>query len=242
MVKLLPADWRIHPIYFVGVGFLFGLWFDYTWLAPARLGDYRLEIADARNVVTKAKAEATTQSNRADVAERKVAELENAVLAAERNARDALTANTFVAGSPYPIGMGSIRLGASIEQIEREVPPERLEKKKGFLWIKMAGSVFDRVSLHWDDRAKNPVVSQLGFWASEDASKDKEFLRQKLTHALGSPTEPQGGYCEWHLSDGTGIFISPREYDWQASNYQIIGRGYQPGDWPSPTATGSIKR
>jgi hypothetical protein len=184
MFKVLPADWRNHPIYFVGLGFLFGLGFDYTWLAPARLGDYRLEIADARNVVAKAEAESKNQSSRAEAAERKVAELERSVLAAERNARDALTANMFVAGNPYPIGLGSIRVGSPIEQIEREVPQERLEKKKVYWSIKLAGSVFDRVTLYWDDRAKNPVITHLVLWAGEDASKDKDFLRQKLTHAL----------------------------------------------------------
>ena len=240
MVKVLPSDWRDHPIYFVGVGFVLGLGFDYAWLAPARLGDYRLEIADARNVVAKAEAKAEEQSDRAEAAEQKVAELEKLVQIAERNARDALTASTFIAGSPYPIGLESIRIGASLEQIEREVPQARIEKWKRFWSVELSGSLFGSVTIYWDEQAKKPVVTHLLLFTGDDAPRDKDFLRQKLTHALGTPSEPEDGYCEWHLSDGIGVFIDPSDSgELGHLTYLIMRRGSRPNDWP--VATGSTK-
>lgn len=238
----MPVDWRNHPIYFVGLGCVIGLVFDAQWLAPARLGDFRLEIANARNVVAVAEAEAKKQSQRADVAEGKVANLEKAVAAAERNARDAVTANTFISGSPYPVGFGGIRLGASLSDIEREVPAEHLDKKKRYWVIRLKGSVFESVTVFWDSRAKNPVVTSLTIWANEEVSKDKDFLAQKLRHALGMPDEPQSGFLAWRLSNGTAVFTRPTEFDFMRRSYQIMPSGFGPADWPAPAATGSIKR
>ena len=241
MFKIITADWRIHPIYLVAVGFGIGLWFDATWLAPARLGDYRLEIAGARNVVAKAETETKQQADRADAAERKVAELEKKILAADRTARDAVTANTFIAGSPYPIGLASIKLGMSIEEIEREIPKARIKKEKRYWSIDAPGSIIESVTLYWDTKAEKSVVSFLTFWLNKDVAKDPDFLKQKLTHVLGSPTESNPGYFEWRLSDGTGVFFGRNE-ELHGRIYMVMGSGYRPGDWPSPIATGSIKR
>ena len=242
MPKIMPADWRIHPIYLVAVVFGFGLWFDAKWLAPARLGDYQLEIAGSRSVVAKAEAENKRQADRADAAERKAAGLESKILAAERTARDATTANTFISGSPYPIGLESVRIGTTLEEIERKFPEGRIKKEKRYWSIAAPGSVVEEVALYANTTEIKSVVGQLLFWVSSDAAKDPDFLKQKLSHALGTPTEPMPGHYEWRLSDAGGVFFGGEESKLLRNRtYRVVGRGRRPSDWPSPIVTGAVR-
>jgi hypothetical protein len=237
------ADWQAHPIYIVAFGFSLGLWFDYQWLAPARLGDYRLEIADARNVVAKAEAEAKRQSNRAEGEERRADTLQKKLVEAERTARDAVTASSFVAGQPYPVGYGGIRIGMQLDQVEGLFSSEYIEKrKKGYWSIKLPSNIF-RVTLYVDNRSPKQVVEFIYVWLDGDFSKDPEFLRSKLTVALGTPKEPAPGYYEWSLQDGNSVYMDGSENSSIAGrSYGVFRSGIRPQDWPSPITTGSIKR
>jgi hypothetical protein len=112
-----------------------------------------------------------------------------------------------------------------------------------FSSIGLRDSVFESVAVYWNRQSKNPVVTHLLLFVRSDAEVDKDFLKQKLVHALGPPSEPQPGYLEWHLNDGTGVFMSPDGDDrMQGRTYVIMERGFRPGDWPSQTTTGSVKK
>jgi hypothetical protein len=126
-----------------------------------------------------------------------IAELKNRIAALEAAAKEerkklveAQLKNVFSLGNPYPVGLGKVKLGDSIDVIQSNFPEASIERiTSGFWSVRYDHPAFRSVTYYFDrpKELKDRRVRLLLLHASDGISG---VLKEKLIEALGQPVAP----------------------------------------------------
>jgi hypothetical protein len=224
-----PDRWKVHPIYFVAVGFGVGIWFAMTWLAPAQLGNLKYEVEDARRTLPQ-------MTKKFEVANTRIVALKKDLRTARLLYREAQHANLFHSGSPYPVGFSKVRVGDAISNVEKQYPAETIDKSRDRYWtVKVPGSLIDALTYYFDETDKQRTITHISVsldMISDEvrATEGKDFIVAKLTEILGPPTIERNEFYSWAAPSSEGVFCDcAGSY---VTSYLIMKTGYRPAYWP----------
>lgn len=141
--------------------------------------------------------------------------------------RDARAGSLFGGSSPYPIGLGRIRVGDPASRVAEIYGHEvKGEIDDGYYEVKLSKSYFKEVVYYFDGKSNITHIMFAMDLLSLIKDKNTKFLFRKLTDAFGSPREWSGkGFYSWDV-DGVQIYMSD-EY-----SYVVMHNGFAPGYWP----------
>lgn len=142
-----------------------------------------------------------------------IKELTSQLAAARSETSLALTANTFVQGDPYPVGLNSVRIGDPISKIDRTYHAGHItkEKKSPYWSVRTGHPVFRTVTYYFDPDSKNPTVNTLLLFVETDKYPNP-YLKKKLLSVLG---EAQGSDDEdepFWLKNGVLVRLNADTY------------------------------
>ncbi|HEX5330428.1 hypothetical protein [Sulfuricurvum sp.] len=80
----------------------------------------------------------------------KISELNKKLKQSESQLAITQNANLFTRDDPYPVGLGKIRIGDSIENLITIYGVESLEKKDGYWTIKNVNSIFNDITYYYN--------------------------------------------------------------------------------------------
>jgi hypothetical protein len=111
------------------------------------------------------------------------------------------TANMFSLGSPYPIGLGQIKLGDSLDLVTKFYPSGSIERKSIYWTVARPNAAFASVAYFFDRNASDKRATTIQFYLNTDTPIN--LLQTKLVEALGQPTYsgPKKDCAVWKLND-----------------------------------------
>ncbi|MGG7604663.1 hypothetical protein [Massilia sp. BKSP1R2A-1] len=117
-----------------------------------------------------------------------IEELQGRLATAKSETALALTANAFVRGDPYPVGLNLIRIGDPATKIEATFKAEQIQKQKhGLFWsVKTNHPIFTQVAYYFDLSSGKPTVRALLLFVDHEKYK-APYLKNKLLSVLGEP-------------------------------------------------------
>ena len=165
----------------------------------------------------------------------------------ERQLKDALgrvkaleQSNLFSLGNPYPVGLGLVKIGQSVNDLEKAHPGAKIEKSSRYWTLREFHSVFTDVSYYFEEGTADKKITFINMRTSVRARDDGNFLQNKLLEVLGPPTEvPVANFARWDLAASKlAVYFDPR----MVPSYMIMREGYTPNMWPrkaAPLVTGA---
>jgi hypothetical protein len=208
------ADWRAHPVIVALIAGGAAIAFWQTYVVPQQVQSLRNELEMNAELVSKAQAtkeQAQNLGRELKEAQVKLASLE--------------VTNLFSVGNPYPVGMGLVRIGQSIEDVGTAYPTAKLEKQDRYWRLPGYHAAFHAPSFHFDEKDKK--ITHALFVRS--VKLESGVLRRKLVEALGPPTlNPKPDRVAWKLPD-----LKSTVYSNDEDTFVIMRDGYTPVWWPS---------
>ncbi|MEH2513425.1 hypothetical protein V1291_004779 [Nitrobacteraceae bacterium AZCC 1564] len=189
-----PPTWKDHPVVIAALSCAAGIAFAHQFIFPAMTASLQNEIADLKKQVSDA-----------GISKERIKSLEEKLKKSEADAASAQAANMFSLQNPYPMGLGALKLGDSLDAIERSFPGAEIEKKSGYWSVKNPTSQYSDATYFFDRRAQNKRVRSIMFFLKANAPN--RFLQSKLTDALGQPTisGPKADCYIWKVNDTTFV-------------------------------------
>jgi hypothetical protein len=208
-----------------------GFYFCYNVFMPTHTEALRNEIKANADLVAKASATA----EKAASLERQLKDALGRVKALEKP-------NLFSLGNPYPVGLGLVRAGQSIDDVEKAYLGAKVEKKeKGYWTFKNVHSVFSDVTYYFDDTSPEKKITHIRFAALSEAGKSDNFLKNKLIETLGPPTDnPSPDKFRWKASEVKSSVYYEVKY---VPAFIIMSEAYVLPGWPPPkppATTGAV--
>jgi hypothetical protein len=202
--KQIPSasDWKSHPVVVATIAAVSAIGVSILIfkeiVIPTQTASLQNEIASLRKQLDLPDGEAAGIRT----LRKQVETLENSLKQAKADVAIAQLSNLFAIGNPYPIGLGQIKIGDSIEAIEKTYPATSIDRKSAWWSVKGQHAVFDDVTYNFDRNAKDKRVSYILFFMNFDAPV--ELLKTKLVEALGQPSAigPKEGCYFWKLDQG----------------------------------------
>lgn len=131
----------------------------------------------------------------------KIDELNKKLQQIESQLTVAQNANLFTHDDPYPIGLGKLRIGDSIDNLITMYGEKDLEKKEGFWTIKNAHSFFDEITYYYNDESPKKEITHINFESNIDIKK-KNSLQEILENKFGAPIRLKNDCYAWNLPNG----------------------------------------
>jgi hypothetical protein len=224
------AHWKSNPVIVAIVAGAAVFGFSEVYVVPIHTQSLRNEIASNAEVVARAK----TTEEKANSLERQLRDALGRVKALE-------LPNLFALGNPYPIGLGLVKLGQPIEDLERAYVGAKIVKSDASYWtLEGFHSVFADITYYFDASSPDRRIKHIRLTATYDSSRDNNFLGNKLVEVLGPPTEsPRPEWHFWRLGDAkVNVYFDAGPL----VAYMILPEGHMPNWWPRkrPLATGTI--
>ncbi|HZF71673.1 hypothetical protein [Sulfuricurvum sp.] len=141
----------------------------------------------------------------------KIDELNKKLQQIESQLAIAQNANLFTHDDPYPIGLGKLRIGDSIDNLIAIYGEKDLEKKEGFWIIKNIHSVFNRVIYYYNDESPKKEITHIYFETGIDF-RGKKSLHEILENKFGAPIRLKNDNYTWKLSNGLIYLIGDFSY------------------------------
>lgn len=134
----------------------------------------------------------------------------------------------FTVGSPYPAGLGALRVGDSISELERSHPATSIDRShEGYFSVKLDHGAIGSVTYYFDPKLKARLISHIKYSLSSDQEFNDTFLQERLVESLGKPTaNPRSTFYSWKTSLGVSVYKSDPE------SYLVMRNQYIPGWWP----------
>ncbi len=131
----------------------------------------------------------------------KIGELNKKLQQVESQLTIAQNANLFTQDNPYPVGLGKLRIGDSIDNLVPIYGEKDLEKKDGYWILKNSHSVFKKVVYYYNDESPKKEITHISFYTDFDA-ENKNRLQAVLEDAFGLPIKLKNEVCAWKVSSG----------------------------------------
>lgn len=135
----------------------------------------------------------------------------------EQSLTKARISNLFSSGNPYPIGLGRIQVGQSIEQVTLAYPTASIKKSDGYWSVENQHPFFESIVYYYDEEEKSKIVTHISFRRLFRSKVGDSFLQEKLTEALGPPKSwSRTNFYSWqmskltvYMSDPTSMILMP---------------------------------
>ena len=123
----------------------------------------------------------------------------DAELAAAKDVNKALQANAdavrhdlqiashkfLVAGNPYPVGLGIVRVGEPAARVKQAYPTATLDEREQRYLLSRSHPIFERVSFYFNPDSGDKTITRIVFEIPDHVQFDSRFLREKVRDALG---------------------------------------------------------
>ncbi|WP_186142181.1 hypothetical protein [Burkholderia gladioli] len=131
--------------------------------------------------------------------------------------------------SPYPNGLGKLKIGDSIGEIGQYFPAGNIDRSRevnGYVSVINADPIFDRITYYFFDD-KNRTISHINFSTPYNRKFTATLLSDRFTEMYGQPkTTSVSGWRSWQTpSLGTIYMTDPY-------GYLLMMPGRRPGFWP----------
>jgi len=226
-------NWRTHPVIVASIAAVAGFGVCFTYVVPIHIQSLKNEMAANAESVAKAKA----TEEKANSLERQLKDALGRIRALERP-------NLFSLGNPYPVGLGLVKIGQSVDDLEKAYPGAKIKKESRYWTLQGFHSVFTHVTYYFEDGSPDRKIKFISFVPLSGVGHEDNFLNNKLVEILGPPTDvPEPNFPSWQLSDAkVAIYFDPRV----VPSYTIMREDYTPNWWPrkptppGPQTTGAI--
>lgn len=131
----------------------------------------------------------------------KIDELNNKLQQVESQLVIAQNANLFMYDDPYPIGLGKLRIGDSIDNMIMIYGEKDIEKKDGFWSVDNKHSKFTHVTYYFNDESPKKEITHILFRTDVDF-KMKNSLQEILENKFGVPLHLKNDRFGWKVSNG----------------------------------------
>jgi len=138
------------------------------------------------------------------------------------------TTNLFTVGSPYPTGLGLVRIGDDIAEIDKHYAANSVDKsEENYYTVTLPHGIFKNVVYGFKTSTKTKKVTQIAFVLPFDKTLNDSFLQEKLVEALGKPTgNPKKDFYSWQTSQNVTAYKPLPDM------YLILEEGFAPSIWP----------
>jgi hypothetical protein len=170
------TDWKAHRVIVALIAGAAGIAFWQTYVVPQQVQALRNEIASNAELVSKAQA---TQ-DLAQSLERQLKEARSKVASLEAT-------NAFSVGNPYPVGLGLVRIGQPIADVEGSYPTAKIQKKERYWELENYHAAFPWVVFYFDEKEKEKKVTHVMLTRPFNTWGDGAFVHRKLSETLGTP-------------------------------------------------------
>jgi len=154
-----------------------------------------------------------------------------------RRLAEAEYSNLLVSGSPYPVGLGKVKVGDPISLLEKYYPSDRIKyRKDGRKTLYGQSEIFDRVTYYFEVEDGESLITHIVFPLNFDEHFDlgsdqkNEFLLSRLVDSLGQPKDWGDGYYSWECRMGGNVFFEINKR--YAHSYIVMQTGFRPAGWP----------
>lgn len=189
-----------HPLVVIALAVIGTFGFSYQFVLP-------IMTAKLQNDVDKI----PSYEKKIDEDNVKIDELNKKLQQIETQLAIAQNANLFTQDDPYPIGLGKLRIGDSIENLITYYGEKNLEKKDGFWIIKNIHSVFNQIIYYYNDESPKKEITHIYFEKAIDL-KRKKSLQEILENKFGTPIRLKNDCYAWNLSNGLIYKINDVSY------------------------------
>jgi hypothetical protein len=112
------------------------------------------------------------------------------------------TENTpFLPGSVYPTGIDIVKLGSSIEEVEKVYPDGRWNEDNSYYSVDQKNPNFGSSTFYFRQTGKIKKVSHILFLVNSDSKLNNKTLLNRLTTLFGTPTSAaSSGRFWWKIS------------------------------------------
>ncbi|MDP2849586.1 MAG: hypothetical protein Q8O20_00775 [Sulfuricurvum sp.] len=131
----------------------------------------------------------------------KIQELEQKLKQTESQLFIAQNANLFTQDSPYPVGLGKVRIGDPIANLITVYGEKELQKKDSFWSIDKIHSKFIHVTYYFNDESQKKEITHILFRTNVD-SHNKDALQEILENNFGVPLRLKNDEVAWKTSNG----------------------------------------
>jgi hypothetical protein len=184
------GGWKDHPVVIAALSCAAGLVFAYQVIVPTVTASLQNEVIDLKKQIADS-----------GVSKDRIKSLEDRLQKSEVAAASAQAANMFALGNPYPSGLGTPRLGDTLDIVENKFATSKIEKKSGFWSVDKPATNISSVAYYFDKAAKEKRIFGILFIPSHDFPKGT--LHSKLVDALGQPivAGPKPGCFIWKIDE-----------------------------------------
>jgi hypothetical protein len=179
MAATNTSDWKAHPVMVAIIAGAATFAFTEAWIVPLHVQSLRNEIATNAELVGRAKA-----------LQDKVVSLEGQLKAALVRVRSLETPNLLTPGNPYPVGLGLVKLGQPITDLEKAYPGAKLKKEDRYWELEDFHSVFSSVVYYFEPKSNDMKITFIVF--VRVLRKPLVFWSQDLPRRLEHPWLVQG--------------------------------------------------
>ena len=200
------VTWKAHPAAIIGGTIVATLLFAQSVLVPVTTADLRAQISDftrkeqatpaleKRIVSLQTELDATKESFQNLKLEREREKKEYA-----NNLAVAQLTRLFDVGTPYPIGLGQVRLGDRIEKVPETYSDNSIQKRSSYWSVKTSHTQFSNVTYYFRPEGKSFAVTHVLLQFNRDLPV--VTLSEKLVEAFGSPAFQNDGCRYWKFSE-----------------------------------------
>ena len=157
------------------------------------------QTASLQNKVTSLERQASEQSSELARHRERVKELESALKVLKGKLVEAQAGEIFPSNSPYPNGLGKVKLGDRIDGVASVFPESVISRKSSYWTVKPEHAVFHDVTYYFDPKDQDKPIFQMLFFFRQNVYPNT-VLRDKLTEASRRPvSQNEEGSC-WVLA------------------------------------------
>ncbi|KFZ39140.1 hypothetical protein HR45_01710 [Shewanella mangrovi] len=226
------TDWKDHPISIaaVAVAATIGLCIliGKEIVLPTYTASLNNTIELLKNEKNKIETEKKSIENKAEALTKKLGESDSTNKDLLKKLEQAQYGNLFSNGDPYPVGLGSVRIGDPAKSILKIYPKASIDvDKKGFITIKNQHQLFNDIVYYVNEDDKNLPITHIMYRINYTTKIDDNFLQKKLIDSFGLPEEWEwDNYYSWQTKSKLIIYKDDDR------SIILMNQNYSPGTWP----------
>ena len=168
--------WQDHPVIIAVISGAAALVFAYNVLFPTLTASLQNEVTSLRSQVQ----EIRELKNR-------IAAMEAAAKVEKQRLAETQMTNLFALGSPYPIGLGKVKIGDTIDSILTAYPEAPIDRHSTYWSVPQDHALFSQIAFFFERDSKPPRVRSLLIHLRAISG---DLLQAKLIESLGQPSSP----------------------------------------------------
>lgn len=199
---------------------------------PTQTAKLENEALKAREEVRQLRDSVASQQARGKKTDSELAALKREHEKLLKDLKAARAGNLFTQGSPYPVGLSSVRVGMSVDAVFSTYPKDQIEIDKETpttVRVSLKGSPFASVWYMYGKNDPKRIIDNISFNLGYGHGYPESFLVEHLTEALGNPSaHPEPHYYHWSRIKGLGVYMLDEE------SYMVMNSRYSPALWNYP--------